>query len=105
LGKALKDYQKVVLSLLEKAKMADILTQLTAFVGDIDHDGIHPRNHHLYRRHLEREGEAIAFSFCIIPANPPLGPEPSFAGGAQERSGNRPKANAVLFEKSIESDT
>jgi hypothetical protein len=41
-SKAEQDYQKV-LPLLEKAKDGkDILKELTGFVGDIDHDGIHP---------------------------------------------------------------
>lgn len=41
-SKAEQDYQKV-LPLLEKAKNGkDILKELIVFVGDIDHDGIHP---------------------------------------------------------------
>ena len=41
-GKAKTDYE-TVLPLLEKAKTGEkILADLTSFVGDIDHDGIHP---------------------------------------------------------------
>jgi hypothetical protein len=40
---AQEDYEKVIPLLLKARKGMDILPQLSAFVGDIDHDGIHPK--------------------------------------------------------------